>query len=224
MDKPAVSVEQIRELDRAAIEKYGLPSIVLMENAGRNVSNEIRRLLRLRGSKSVCIVCGLGKNGGDGLVVARHLIDADFQVKVYVVGKADQFKGDALINYRILKNVRYPIMEIDSVTESFKADLRGSDIVVDALLGSGLNRPIEGLLKEVITAVNQFALRVISIDVPSGLDATTGEIQGVCIKASRTVTFTFTKKGFYVQQGPVCVGKVIVREIGIPKILTEKIV
>ena len=111
-----------------------------------------------------------------------------------------------------------------TVDKSFTDDLRNSDIIVDAIFGLGLNRPIEGLPKEVIAEINQHGSRIISIDVPSGLNATTGEIYGTCIRANRTVTFTFPKKGFYVKEGPAHVGKVIVRDIGIPKVLVDKIV
>ena len=219
----SISVKDIQSLDKEAIEKIGIPGIVLMENAGHIVSNEIRRLLKSRRHKSATIVCGIGNNAGDGFVAARHLKNAGFEVKIFIVGLSEKIKKEALVNFNILKNLKFPITELKEVDETFIKEITNCDVVVDAIFGIGLNRPVKGLAKETIEAINKHAPRIISIDIPSGLDGTTGEVLGACVRASRTVTFTLPKKGFSINQGPSSVGKVIVRDIGIPNDLMDKI-
>jgi NAD(P)H-hydrate epimerase len=216
-----VSVRQIQKLDKIAIETYGVPSLALMENAGRAVSAEV--LKALRGRRNVCVICGLGNNAGDGFVLARHLINAGCNVSIVLIGRGTQLKEDAAVNYHILKKLKHPILEMKQVSDRVIGALKKSDIVVDAIFGVGLNRAVGSPFKEFIEAINHCSRRVIAVDTPSGLDATDGDIYAVCVKADKTVTFTFSKKGFTKRQGPKHVGKVVVVDIGIPRQLQKRL-
>ena len=219
----AVSVKQIQNLDKIAIEKIGVPSLSLMENAGRGVAYEVIRQLKGRRKPSVSVICGLGNNAGDGFVVARHLINAGVKTKIFLICKGKSLKTDAAVNYQILKRLRYPIIEIGTDRDLSLRDLSKADIVVDAIFGVGLNREVLDPFRCVIETINKNARRIVSIDTPSGLDGTTGKIYGVCIKANTTVTFSFVKKGFLINQGPKHTGRVIVIDIGIPVKLKKRI-
>lgn len=219
----AVSVEQIQRLDRIAIEEIGIPSLVLMENAGRSVADFVSQQFKISKGKFVCIFCGLGNNAGDGLVVARHLLHSAIKTKVFLLGSAKSLKADAAVNYQILKNLGCPVEEIQSIDQTILRDIRRADMVIDAIFGVGLSRSIENPFKSVIEILNQEAKRIIAVDIPSGLNATTGEIYGTCIRASATITFTLPKKGFFKKAGPRHVGRNVVAEIGIPKKLFTRI-
>jgi len=216
------TVSQIQRLDKLAIKRYGVPSLVLMENAGRAVAEEVKKSLRGKKKPRVCVVCGLGNNGGDGFVVARHLMDAGIPAKVFLVGKARRLKHDAAINYQILKKMKYPAVECGD-TKFRGSEIARADVVVDAIFGVGLDREIKEPFRGIIEAINTRARHVVAVDVPSGLDATTGNIYGVCVKADKTVTFSFPKKGFFRNHGPRQTGKVVVVDIGIPSRLKNGI-
>lgn len=202
--------QQMQDIDRKAIEEYGIPSIVLMENAGRGAAEELLKNLTRYEQARVLVVCGTGNNGGDGLVAARHLLIAGVKVKVFITGQEEQLKQDVLINYRILKAVGgevsfgYPPME----------EIQQADMVVDAIFGIGLNREIMEPFRSLIEQINQHAKRIIALDVPSGLDATSGGIFGVCIKADKTITFHRPKYGLVMGVGRSYAGIVITKHIG----------
>jgi hydroxyethylthiazole kinase-like uncharacterized protein yjeF len=216
MKKIAVTAKEMQQLDRMAIEKYGVPSLCLMENAGRAVAEAVASEAKGKKDK-VVIICGLGNNGGDGFVAARHLINQGIEAVVYVVGSYQKIKGDALVNYKILKKCRYPVKEIKKIDKKFINELQLAKVVVDALFGTGLCRQVEGLFAEVIEAINTFAEKVLAVDIPSGLNATTGEVLGCAVEADWTITFALPKKGFYENDGPDHTGKVAVVDIGIPR-------
>lgn len=219
-----VSVKQIQELDRLAIEDYGIPSIVLMENAGRAVAQEVMKILKGLLDPRVCVFCGLGNNAGDGFVAARHLINRGIKTRVFLAGSGKLLKDDAAVNDQILKKLKCPIREFQRLDRSVIARITAADVIVDAIFGVGLNREVRGLSRAVIEAINQKAKCVVSVDIPSGLDGTTGGIYGVCVKAAMTVTFSFAKKGFFCRQGPRHVGKVVVADIGIPVHVVRKVI
>jgi len=223
MKKRVVTVKQIQALDSLAIDRYGVPSLALMENAGRGVACEILKLLRRIKGATVSIFCGLGNNAGDGFVIARHLINAGVKVRIYLIGKRSQLKQDAAVNYSILKKCRYPIKEFHRLNNEIIRVLKSSDIVVDAIFGVGLNREINEPFRSTINAINQNAKKIVAVDTPSGLDGTSGNTYGVCIKANATITFSFIKKGFLKSQGPKHIGKVIVVDIGIPRKLKDRL-
>jgi len=215
MKEKIVTVKQMHALDKRAIEKYGIPSFALMENAGCAVAREVKRMCSGKSFK-VCIFCGTGNNGGDGFVVARHFVNTSIKVKVFIVGKSTSLKKDALLNYKIAKKLKIPMQEMRSVDKAHVGAIKTSNIVVDAIFGTGLSREVRGLAREVIEAINESDKKVIAVDIPSGLNGTTGKIHGACIKANKTITFACAKKGFFKEQGPKQTGKVIVADIGIP--------
>ena len=207
----SISVSQAKAFDRSAQEKFGIPSIILMENAGRSVAEEALRMLGRR--KRVAVLCGVGNNGGDGLVAARHLLNAGIKVKVYLLGKASKLKSDPKINLNILKKMRQKIARTRSVKDL--RDIRRSDLVIDAIFGIGLSSDIREPHAQMIDFINKSRKPVLAVDVPSGLDADSGKVLGRAIRAKRTVTFVALKKGFSRVDGLKCCGKIIVRDIGI---------
>ncbi len=222
MDK-IVSIKEVQELDRIAIEECQMPSIVLMENAGKAVARVIEQFLVTEKKAKILVVCGTGNNGGDGFVVARHLWNAGFDVNIVLIENKGVLKRDAFVNYQILKNCDYPIYETDCVNDHVLALLHESRIIVDAIFGVGLNREVVDPHKEFIEKINESQKEVVSVDIPSGLNGDTGGILNVCIKAKLTVTFSFVKKGFNSPQGKSWIGELKVIDIGIPHRLYERL-
>ncbi|HPN88315.1 MAG TPA: NAD(P)H-hydrate epimerase [Candidatus Omnitrophota bacterium] len=222
MMKKYVTVKEIQRLDRIAIDHYKIPSLFLMENAGRAVAREVVKFLKKKNKNGwVSVFCGTGNNGGDGLVAARYLKQANIKIKVFLIGKKECLKNDAAVNYRLLNQVKCPVAEVSRITKPFIKNIAQSCLIVDALFGVGLNREVTSFVKEIIELLNKSQKNIFAVDIPSGLDGTTGVIHGVCIKAQKTVTFTFAKKGFFLRQGPQHVGQIVVVPIGIPKKITH---
>lgn len=218
----AVTARQIQNLDQKAIKTYGVPPVALMENAGRGVAEEIIRTFRRRKCQRVCVLCGPGNNAGDGFVTARHLLNAGVKTDILFLGSPQKLKSDARTNYNILKKCGYPVQHVRRLDAKVLAIFRDSGVIVDALFGVGLNRKIEGVFAGIILEANRQKKYVFAVDIPSGLDATTGKVHGVCLKADKTVTFTFAKTGFYKNDGPEYTGKIVVIDIGIPEKLVHK--
>ncbi|MEA3493104.1 MAG: NAD(P)H-hydrate epimerase [Candidatus Margulisiibacteriota bacterium] len=198
--KLSFSVKQAKAFDKYAREKLGIPSIILMENAGRDVAEEALRMLGKK--KRVTVVCGVGNNGGDGFVAARHLINAGIKVSILIVGKLSKLKPGPKTNYNILKKMK----------AKFTKKIDG-DLIIDALFGIGLNSSIREPYIRVIRAINNSGIRVLAVDVPSGLDADTGKPLEIAVRARKTVTFVAPKKGFS-RAGKYC-GKIVTKDIGI---------
>ena len=219
---PYVSREEMRELDRLSIEEYRIPSILLMENAGKEAS----RILMQRNLKGpVNILCGPGNNGGDGFVVARHLYNQGIEVKVFFAGSLEKVDplSDPGINLAILKKMNLTPEEINHTKDiSWVLNRNNPEIFVDALLGTGLTGAVREPVASIIREVSCTGKDVLAIDIPSGLDANTGEILGIAIKARQTITFALPKKGFLLGKGPEFTGEVVVAEISIPRNLLEK--
>lgn len=214
--RQSVTTAQIQKLDQAAIGTYGIPSLILMENAGAAVAREAVRMIGAS-KKTVSIFCGMGNNAGDGFVAGRHLLNSDFLVKIFIIGNPKRLKADAAINYQIFVKNGIPVREIKQLTPAVIRQIRRSTLCIDALFGVGLNRNIEPPFSEIITAINRYARRILAVDIPSGLDGTTGKIYGACVRADTTVTMTFPKGGFYRNSGPQHCGRVVVADIGIPR-------
>jgi NAD(P)H-hydrate epimerase len=245
MDRPrTITREQARELDRRAIEEYGIPSIVLMENAARACADECERVLRLHGVRRelnrlrapgskddvprtveelhrwkqtlsefpepAYIFCGPGNNGGDGLAIARTLFNRGFSVRVF--GEPGN-SLDVQTNAKLLRGLGIQVEPLDASRPA----LGSAPLIVDALFGTGLARTLEDPWRATVQAINDSGAPVLAVDIPSGLDANTGNVLGVCVRASVTVTFTAAKPGFYDKAGPTFCGKVVVAEIGIPR-------
>ncbi|MFH1239535.1 MAG: NAD(P)H-hydrate epimerase [bacterium] len=219
----SVTAEQMRQIDRRAIQEFGIPGVVLMENAGRAVSREVMALLGDSSRSTVVIFCGKGNNGGDGYVVARHLLNKGLKVILFLLAHKDDIKGDARINLDILLKMKLPVNEINKLQDlaGFKADISSGDLIVDAILGTGVKGKVEGLTGQVIEFINGLNKPVLAVDIPSGLDADTGQPLGTSIKATRTVTFVLPKKGFDNPAAKDFVGELIVADIGIPRELLK---
>lgn len=199
----------MQELDRIAIEDRGVPSIALMENAGRAVSEIALAELKNIKNKKTAIFCGSGNNGGDGLVAARHLFNRGVDVSVYLIGRRSNLKNDPKINAEALDNIGVEIREISAPVSM------DHGLIIDAIFGIGLKGEVKEPAMSIISDLNKRSIAIISVDAPSGLDADTGEILGVAMKAGITVTLQFPKQGFYKNKGPEYAGKIITVDIGI---------
>ena len=206
-----VSVSEMQEMDRKAIEGKGIPSITLMENAGRHVSEVAVEGLEDPSKSRVSVFCGTGNNGGDGFVAARYLARQGIGIQVYIVGDKSRIKGDPAINLNILKEIGVKVGEIGSPVKT------DADLIIDAIFGIGLKGKVKEPIKSIIMDLNKQGVTIISVDVPSGLDADTGNVLGKAIKAKKTVTMQFAKKGFYLNNGPEYTGEVRIVDIGIPE-------
>jgi NAD(P)H-hydrate epimerase len=212
-----LSRAEVRELDRRGIEEYGVPGVVLMENAGRGAA-EI--LLRLGINGQVVICCGKGNNGGDGMVIARHLDNAGAVVCVLLFTRPEDLRGDAAINYHVVARAGLPLRVFSGQTldaDALRHELASAQWVVDALFGTGLSGPVKAPLDEVIGAINASGAHILAVDIPSGLDCDTGQPLGPTVRADHTVTFVAQKKGFANAAARAWVGQVHVAGIGAPR-------
>jgi NAD(P)H-hydrate epimerase len=217
MSQLLLSRDEARELDRRAIEGFGVPSLVLMENAGRGTAELLLRL-GIHGRMTVC--CGQGNNGGDGFVIARHLDNHGVPVKVLLFGRPDGLSHDAGVNYRILERAGLPLHAFaDEAPEGavLRQNLAGAEWVVDALFGTGLRGPVRAPFDRVIAAINDSLARVLAVDVPSGLDCDTGRPLGPTVRARHTATFLALKKGYVNPAARQWLGDVHVVDIGAPR-------
>jgi len=216
-----------REIDRQAIEAFGLPGLVLMENAGRNAAAEIRQFAVPDRDQVFLILVGPGNNGGDGLVIARHLDNAGLAVRVVVAAEPARFRGDAAVNLRVVERSG---IRLDWLGDADAADLfprlrdllAGGTVVVDALLGTGATAAARGRIAVAITAVTAWRAeqphrRVVAIDLPSGLDCDTGAALGPCVHADLTVSFVAAKAGFATPAAVALLGEVRTVDIGVPR-------
>jgi NAD(P)H-hydrate epimerase len=213
--------EEVRSIDRAADEELGLPTLVLMENAGRGAAEVLRE--HAGGPCRVVLACGGGNNGGDGGVVARHLDAWGYTVRVAWFAESGRLSNDAAIQHGILARSGIAQEERPGAvaTEALDALFGGADWIVDGLLGTGLTRPVEGPLRDVIEAIHRSGRPVLALDLPSGLDADTGQPQGVAVRAAATATFVAPKLGFLRPGAADYTGQVHVVEIGVPRRLLE---
>jgi len=218
---------EMQALDKKVIEGIGVPAEVLMERAGLGVAENIKKYYPPEFYQRVIILCGPGNNGGDGMVCARHLKDFGYKVFVLLLADKDRYKGEALINLNILKKLNFPTFRISSVEELQNLlKLEKPHILVDALFGTGLKRPIEGFYKEVIEKINEYkekeSAKIVSVDISSGVCSNTGQILGIAVKADLTVTFELIKIGHISYPGKAYTGKLEIVPIGFPKDIIEK--
>jgi NAD(P)H-hydrate epimerase len=215
-----LSREEVRGIDARALQEYRMPTIVLMENAGRGAA---AWLLDKIGGGRVVIACGPGNNGGDGGVVARHLDAWGFDVRIAWFADPARLKGDAAIQRDILERSEIPaqIIQEDAAADQIDALWDEADWLVDALLGTGLTRPVEGLLARAIASMNRSKRPILALDLPSGLDTDTGEPLGEAIHAAATATFVAPKLGFSGEPARAYTGEVFVIDIGAPRALLK---
>jgi NAD(P)H-hydrate epimerase len=214
--------DEVREVDRRAIEELGLPGIVLMENAGRGAAE---LLIELGIDGPVIVVAGKGNNGGDGFVIARHLEIYGFEVRVLLFADPHELAGDALTNYRVLCAAGTPIRYCAGADSAvWKDELPLGSWIVDALLGTGTRGAVRQPFSGVIEQVNASGVRVLAVDLPSGLDCDTGEPLGPCVRAAHTATFVAPKRGFDAPGAAAFTSRVHVIDIGVPRCLLEAFV
>ena len=208
----------MRAVDAAAINEYNIPGIVLMENASRGLADQA--LLMLKDAQTsiakVLIICGSGNNGGDGYALGRHLHNAGVKVTFVQISKVRE-NTDAATNRNICVNMKMREITFEDIDSHTNCDL-----IVDAIFGTGLDRPVAGLAGEVINWINQQKSPVLAVDLPSGLDCDTGKPLGVAVKADCTVTFVARKPGMLAQGAEDYLGKVSVASIGAPIELIER--
>jgi hydroxyethylthiazole kinase-like uncharacterized protein yjeF len=215
-----MSRDEVRRVDRWAIEQIGVPGVVLMENAGRSCAELIREKLKGVAKPSVCLFCGAGNNGGDGYVIARHLRNAGFEIHIVVFGSREKITGDARINLDILERLNQAIDWLNpsdsQVADRIRDAAGGVHLVVDALFGTGLQGEVKPECRTIIDAINGLGIPILAVDIPSGLDCDTGRPLGAAIRARWTVTFVAAKKGFAANpQSRDYTGNVYVASIGI---------
>lgn len=209
--------EIVREIDRLTIKKYGVPGLVLMENAGRATAEVL--LDNFGYAAKVAVFAGSGNNGGDGFVIARHLISAGLDVDTYILSDPKSYKGDALTNLNALKNIGGGIVELNNNLRKYKQ----AEVIVDALFGTGLDREISGFYKKVIDFINTQGVPTIAVDIPSGLDANSGQPLGTAVLADITVTYALPKLGICIYPGVEFAGEIYVADITTPRFLEDEI-
>lgn len=216
-----VTANKIREIDILAQTKFSIPSIVLMENAGSVACEEVLKSIDNNLSKKISIFSGKGNNGGDGFVAARHLKSRGANVDVYLLGKIkDVKKPDPLTNLKIIRKMGIRVTELIDIKSVKKLKRRfGCDVIVDAIFGTGFSGKLPEHMAVLVNFLNRTGIPIFSLDVPSGLDATTGRVLDTCIKATKTITFGLPKTGFMKSDGPAFTGEVLVRNITYPQSL-----
>ncbi len=213
-----VTPSQMRDLDNDAINRYGIPGIVLMENAAIKVVEEIGKTAGRFAGLKAAVFAGGGNNGGDAFAVARHLMNKGSIVKVFIIAARSSISGDALTNLNILQKMGAEMFEISNgnCSAEIHTALGNADIVIDGIFGTGLKGDIGGTAKQIIEKINLSGKPVIAIDIPSGIDGGTGRICGLCTNAVKTVTFGFPKIGLLVHPGCEHTGELVVADISIP--------
>lgn len=220
-----VTGKQMKEIDRTAIEDYKIPGLKLMETAGHYVYEEIIKEIGQDKYKKIVVICGAGNNGGDGYVVARKLKSNFFPVKVYSTVDIKKLSGDAKINYERLIELDVPVSVLDqsNVLDTFIEDVEEAEIIVDAILGTGITREVNKNLRMIFDVINNSSNKILSVDIPSGVGAEDGKIYGIAIKATKTITFQLPKLGCIFYPGAEYIGELVVKDIGIPKeVLKER--
>ncbi len=213
----AVDTETMQEIDRRSREEFGIPDLILMENAGLRAADAILEAFgSLKGK--IAVFCGKGKNGGDGFVTARHLFLSEKKVLVFLVGQDPPTDPSSQTNLAILQKIGCPLLhlsDVRNVEEVLKEEAPFS-LVVDALLGIGLEGEVREPIRGTIERLNQLKAPIVSLDVPSGLCATTGKVLGACVQATMTITFGLPKQGLLQGEGPRRAGRVVVKPISLP--------
>ncbi len=219
---------EMQDLDKMVIKSLGIPAEVLMERAGLGVAETIINYYPLEYYKKVLIICGPGNNGGDGFVCARYLWDKDYKVKVVLLSKKEKYKNEAALNLKILENLKFNIEELNSISQ-FKEILNkySPNIIVDAIFGTGLKGEIEGFFKEIIEEINNYKkkennVKIVAIDISSGVCANTGQILGTAVKADLTITFELPKIGHLFYPGKEYIGQLEIVSIGFPRKIIEE--
>lgn len=216
-----VTAKEMQELDRRASAEYGIPSLLLMENAGAETVRETHLAFPALARSRVMVLCGRGNNGGDGFVVARHLLNRGSSVHTFLLARRAEVKGDARVNLEILERMGGTPREVTTAGElaAVGESLGSADLVVDALLGTGAQGSAKGVVAEAIELVNRAGRPVVAVDIPSGLGADDPEPPGPAVRATLTVTFALPKRSLLLYPAAAYAGNIRVVDIGIPAAL-----
>ena len=219
------TAELIREMDRRTIEEVGIPGAVLMENAGRGATRVLREHFRNLRRDPVILVCGAGNNGGDGFVMARCLHEAGIRSQVFLLVEPDRIRGDARIYFDALRGLDIPVRPLTGkgIPRDALRQWQSASCIVDAIFGTGLARPVEGLYRKAIEAIETARRPVFAVDLPSGICADTGKILGTAVRADWTATFGLPKRGLYLHPGAGHAGRIACVDIGIPEWLLDEL-
>jgi len=214
------NVEEMRAMDRHAIEKLGIAEEILMENAGLAAINVLKNKTGIKGRKFI-IFCGTGNNGGDGLVVARLIHSQGGRALIFLMGDKNKFRGAAQTNMAIIDKLPIEAVKLGNKAVARK-DVAHCDVIIDAIFGTGLDRPVTGLAADVIALINKSKKKVLSLDIPSGVNGNTGEVMGAAVKAEYTVTFGLPKIGNMLYPGYELGGELFVSHISFPPSVYEQ--
>ena len=229
--RPAtLSVKQSRELDKRAIADYGIPSLLLMENAARTLAEVIQRFMIQPIERcQVVFVCGAGNNGGDGFAAARHLLQAGTKSTIFFLGTESNLSEDAAVNFRIIKKLGIPVFPFSEFASQKAKWDRNPVLLIDAILGTGFKTPLRAMVVNAIREINDFkknhigTVRFLSVDVPSGLSGDDGPVSEDAIRADVTVTLACNKVGLLKPESRPDVGRLEVNDIGIPADLVRQV-
>jgi ADP-dependent NAD(P)H-hydrate dehydratase / NAD(P)H-hydrate epimerase len=214
---------EMRQLDRLASELYGIPGVVLMENAGAQVARILWQEYPDLQARRVAVLCGRGNNGGDGFVLARYLHNSGVSVNVFIIGEPSEIRGDASVHLNMLQHagmVPEPVQTPDSA-KKMGARLVHYDVLIDALLGTGLRDAVSGVFQLVITAMNAAGRPIVAVDIPSGLSADAGTLLGDHVRADLTVTMALPKRGLLLYPAAEYVGRLVAVDVGFPAEVRE---
>ena len=220
-----LNATQMREADRLTIEEIGVPSIVLMENAGRQVVGALEARFEKLVGQRVVVLCGCGNNGGDGFVIARTLKQREIDAAVFLVGAVRDVQGDARCNLNILGQIGMPVVEIpdEQAWELHYSEIAGFDVIVDAILGTGIKVPLIGVLQTLVADINELEIPVVSVDLPTGLSADTHDVVGEAMKAALTVTMGAPKVSLLLPPAEMHAGDLVVADVGIPRRVIDEL-
>ena len=220
----SLSCDQVRGIDRCAIEMVGVPGVVLMENAGRGAADAIEAFAGEAAHGTVAVVAGTGNNGGDGFVIARHLAMRGAKVVTLITGPEEKITPDAAVNLNIIRALAHDVRPVSPEDVKGLGEQLGQfDLVVDAVGGTGIRGPLRGTAAEAVRQINAAGRPVVAVDIPTGLDCDTGEAPDPTVRAAMTVTFVARKKGFDAPAAGEYTGQVRVVDIGIPPEIVQAI-
>src|SRR3954465_12277665 len=213
-----LSAAQMREADRRTTDDIGIPSLVLMENAGRQAVAAMEAMYSDLLDRQVAVLCGRGNNGGDGFVIARTLVQRGADVAVFLIGSVADVRGDARVNLEILGRLGLTVVEVadSQAWELHFSEVSDCTLIVDAIFGTGVNAPVSGFIESVITDVNASGIPVVAIDLPSGLSADSAEPIGPSIEAGLTVTIAGPNLPLVLPPAELRAGDIVIADIGIP--------
>ncbi len=225
VDLPFITVEQMRELDRILVEDFGFQLLQLMENAGRALADLARKTLKNNvRSKKIVVLVGAGNNGGGGMVAARHLHDWGALVTVVGALSMDRLKDVALKQWSLLERLDAELILFSERTKmTVRSRIRKSTVVIDALIGYGLRKTPSGFASDLIRITNESKKRVVSLDIPSGIEGTTGKVHDPSVNAVKTLTLALPKQGLRCNEARKKVGQLYLADIGVPPAVFDKL-